>query len=374
MRDGGGSGAGGDVSVDETALASFVDLTDQLAGELGLRLAEAADLDRRVRNASPDAGVPAGALDSVAALVVRWQGSALSVDGIRRGVTGADASCAVAGPTAAGGSPGVWAWGGSGPGARGLGDPMSIEDEDDAGRLVEIFPVAPDLGLGIEILPPSPDLGLGIEILPPSPDLGLGTETLPPSPDLGTGIEIFPLDDDQRVLREYANRKRRAGAKSAMEPPAPIGPVFHPDDPYTPVPVNGRLYPAHQVTFWPTGRTAPGPDGKPQPLYDTKLLGQGASHIDNNTLINTNNKRVWHLDVENPDPGGRPGQFHLQYQIKGQTFRHMYDFNTDQFLPTRDGIAVPGWLNKEVGRDGDFRAALNKARDALNVPDESRGR
>lgn len=366
MRDGdsGGTALDGDgVAIDERALASFVETSERLGGELTLRLAEAQDLDRQVRNASPDGAVPSGVLGELEGLAARWRNAAVTVADIRSGVVAADQGWV---PTAVPGGVGPGGWGAQRP--MGGWSPMTLGDDEPGD--VEILPPSPELGIGIEILPPSPELGIGIEILPPSPELGIGVETLPPSPDLGTGIESFPVDDE-RILREHASRKRRKPPPTGE--PVPTGPVFRPDDPFAPVPVHGKLYPAHQVTFWPTGRTAPGPDGKPQPLYDTKLLGEGAPHVDNNTLIPEDHRRIWHIDVENPDPGGRPGQLHLQYAHRGKQIRHMYDFNTDRFLPSSQGLTLTRKMEREVRADPDFQRALEEARKSLNASTSSPG-
>lgn len=343
MRDEGGGGDGSGTSVDEAALGRFVDTSERLAGELTTRLAEADSLDRRVRNLSTDFAPTTNPLSEVTALAIRWVTAAASVERIRTGTIAAD---------------------------------RFVPDEpfvDGHGTWTLIQPVDPeaaaglDLGRHIQTGDPSLGLDLGrhIQTIDPDGGPGLGTLIQTGDPDLGLGTEAQG-GDDERSLQHLAKKRPRA---PVTPEPVPSGPVTRPTDPYALVPVNGKLYPAHQVTFWPTGQTAPaGPDGKPQPFYTTKLLGEGGPHVDNNTLVNTRAGRSWHLDVENPNPGQRPGQLHLQYQIKGRTIRHMYDFNTGQFLPSKDGDLVPRWMEKEIRHLPEFSGAVDDARTRLNVP------
>jgi hypothetical protein len=65
------------------------------------------------------------------------------------------------------------------------------------------------------------------------------------------------------------------------------------------------------------------------------------------------------IDVENPAPGVRPGQLHLQ-DIGGG--KYLYDFQTNQF----EGL--PPGLARRVADDPQVAAAIAKARDYLNVP------
>ncbi|MEZ5408504.1 MAG: hypothetical protein R2761_10795 [Acidimicrobiales bacterium] len=334
MRDSDGGGGGGDTSIDETALGSFVDTSERLAGELSTRLGELEDLDRRVRNLSTDFAVGWNPLSEATTLAVRWATAAATVERIRTGAIAADRFVPDDAITV-------------------VSQPADPDAGLDLGRLIQ--PVDADEGL---------DLGRQIQLGEPEGSSGVVIQTL--DPDLGLGVEI-QTGDDQLSLQDLAGRNRRKPA--AQTEPVPTGPVARPTDPYALVPVHGRLYPAHQVTFWPTGKTAPaGPDGKPQPLYTTKLLGEGGPHVDNFTYIDTVDGRTWHLDLENPSPGQRPGQLHLQYKIKGRTVRHMYDFNTGRFLASRDGDLVPRWMEKEISRLPQFADAVEEAEGSLNVP------
>ena len=259
MRDNGGGGHGaGDrsaASIDEMALGQFVDTSERLAGELATRVGDAEALDRRVRNLSTDFATGSTALDDAVALAVRWATAAATVERIRTGTIAADRFMPEAVATA-----------------------VTQPAEPDAGL---------DLGHHIQTLAPDADFDLGRHIQLGAPDDGVGILIQtgdPDDPDLGTETQG---SDDELTFDSLAGKKRRA-AKPADTQPVPTGPVTRPTDPYALVAVHGKLYPAHQVTFWPTGTTTPaGPAGKPQPLYETKLLGEGGPHVDNNTVINT---------------------------------------------------------------------------------------
>ena len=340
MRDGGDGSGGSATSIDEATLATFVDTSERLAGELTARLAEAVDLDRRVRNLSAEFAPVSDPLDGVTTLAIRWGTAAAGVDHIRTGTIAADRFVPDDGIAA-------------------VPQPVDPDAHLDLGHQIQTLD--PDAGL---------DLGHQIQLGDPDARLGLGVLIQTGDPDLGLGIEI-QTGDDTLTRQELA--RKRPKVPTASEP-VPTGPVVRPTDPYALVPVHGKLYPAHQVSFWPTGKTAPaGPDGKPQPLYTTKLLGEGADHIDNDTLVDTTGRRIWHLDVENPSPGQRPGQLHLQYKVKGRTVRHMYDFNTGQFLPSRTGDQVPRWMEKEIMNEPQVATALLRAREELGLPDEETG-
>lgn len=341
MRDSGGGGEGSDgsaTSIDEAALAAFIDTSERLAGDLSARLGEVEDLDRRVRNLSAEFAVVWNPLSEATSLAARWATASAAVEQIRTGTIAADRFVPDDGIAL-------------------VTQPAEPDAGLDLGRLLQ--PVDADEGL---------DLGRQIQLGDPEVVGGVLIQTL--DPDLGLGIEI-QTGDDELTRQDLAGKNRRRPA--AQPEPVPTGPVVRPTDPYALVPVHGKLYPAHQVTFWPTGKTAPaGPDGKPQPLYTTKLLGEGADHIDNNTLIDTEGDREWHIDVENPRPGERPAQFHLQYKVKGRTIRHMFDFNTGQFLPSRDGVTVPRSIEKEVRSDPRFAVALRRAATLLKLPEPPR--
>jgi RHS repeat-associated protein len=70
-----------------------------------------------------------------------------------------------------------------------------------------------------------------------------------------------------------------------------------------------------------------------------KMIGEGGTQVTSKTLMEND---TFHIDVENPDPGGRPGQLHLQ-DYAGN--KYQYNFETGKF----EGL--PNSLAKQVARD-----------------------
>ncbi|MFE3544413.1 hypothetical protein ACFXK0_15740, partial [Nocardia sp. NPDC059177] len=66
------------------------------------------------------------------------------------------------------------------------------------------------------------------------------------------------------------------------------------------------------------------------------------------------------IDVENPDPGGRPGQMHLQEQINGvkssDAPKYQYNFDTGKFE------GMPKSLQKELARTDYMKGAAKGLR------------
>lgn len=56
-----------------------------------------------------------------------------------------------------------------------------------------------------------------------------------------------------------------------------------------------------------------------------KMVGEGGTQVTSRTLMQTETFRI---DVENPAPGARPGQLHLQ-DVAGN--KYLYDFDADEF-------------------------------------------
>jgi hypothetical protein len=88
------------------------------------------------------------------------------------------------------------------------------------------------------------------------------------------------------------------------------------------------------------------------------ILGEGGVQVTSRTLLRDTGQG-FRIDVENPAPGVRPGQLHLQ-DIGGG--KYLYDFQTNQF----EGL--PPGLARRVADDPQVAAAIAKARDYLNVP------
>ncbi|MFJ7775342.1 putative T7SS-secreted protein [Streptomyces yangpuensis] len=85
------------------------------------------------------------------------------------------------------------------------------------------------------------------------------------------------------------------------------------------------------------------------------MIGANGTQITSKTLWNHGQYRI---DVENPDPGGRPGQLHFQDQ-GNKTAKYQYDFETGKF----EGL--PRSVEKTVGKMPGFTAAIRKGLSAL---------
>ncbi|MFJ9328102.1 putative T7SS-secreted protein [Streptomyces sp. NPDC101230] len=85
------------------------------------------------------------------------------------------------------------------------------------------------------------------------------------------------------------------------------------------------------------------------------MIGANGTQITSKTLWNHGPYRI---DVENPDPGGRPGQLHFQDQ-SNKGAKYQYDFETGKF----EGL--PRSVEKAVGNNPGFIAGIRKGLAAL---------
>ncbi len=85
------------------------------------------------------------------------------------------------------------------------------------------------------------------------------------------------------------------------------------------------------------------------------MLGEGGTQVTSQTLLQTDE---FHIDVENPAPGVRPGQLHLQ-DYNGN--KYLYDFETGQF----DGL--PRSLQKQIANNPAVARAINQGGRVLGV-------
>ncbi|MEU7327090.1 putative T7SS-secreted protein [Streptomyces parvus] len=85
------------------------------------------------------------------------------------------------------------------------------------------------------------------------------------------------------------------------------------------------------------------------------MIGANGTQITSKTLWNHGPYRI---DVENPDPGGRPGQLHFQDQ-SNKGAKYQYDFETGKF----EGL--PRSVEKSVGNNPGFIAGIRKGLAAL---------
>lgn len=88
------------------------------------------------------------------------------------------------------------------------------------------------------------------------------------------------------------------------------------------------------------------------------MLGEGGTQVPSVTLLKARG-RDFRIDVENPAPGERAGQLHLQPREGG---RYLYDFERNEFMN------LPPYLRRAVARDPGVARAVEKGRRILNVP------
>ena len=85
------------------------------------------------------------------------------------------------------------------------------------------------------------------------------------------------------------------------------------------------------------------------------MIGANGTQITSKTLWNHGPYRI---DVENPNPGERPGQLHFQDQ-SNKGAKYQYNFETGNF----DGL--PRSIEKAVGNNPGFIAGIRKGLAAL---------
>lgn len=93
----------------------------------------------------------------------------------------------------------------------------------------------------------------------------------------------------------------------------------------------------------------------------TQMLGANGVQTPSKTLWNRGPLRV---DVENPNPGQRPGQVHLQ-DLRDRRTKHLYDPETDQFVDMKTRQPSPKAVQKML-TDPEVRRAVDKAMRFLN--------
>jgi len=94
---------------------------------------------------------------------------------------------------------------------------------------------------------------------------------------------------------------------------------------------------------------APVNTGGPQGAAKSEMLGAGGTQTASKTLWKGNGKE--RIDVENPNPGQRPGQVHYQ---DNKNNKYIYDPETNSFP------GAPRSVN-EMLNDARFKAAIEKA-------------
>ena len=89
---------------------------------------------------------------------------------------------------------------------------------------------------------------------------------------------------------------------------------------------------------------------------EAAMIGSAGTQTTSTTLLEE--ESGWHIDVENPAPGQRPGQIHCQ-DPNGN--KYQYDFQSNSFR------GAPGAVNKRLASDRGWQAAISKGRRYLGL-------
>lgn len=120
--------------------------------------------------------------------------------------------------------------------------------------------------------------------------------------------------------------------------------------------------PRHGIhTYYVIPQSADGRSGSAVLVHNANkpcptMLGANGTKTTSTTL--TKPGHPYRIDVENPNPGVRPGQLHLQDSNGG---KYLYNFETNTF----DGI--PSGLGKKVAADPEAKKAIKKGRAYLGL-------
>ncbi|HEX4727915.1 MAG TPA: hypothetical protein VH298_08960, partial [Jatrophihabitans sp.] len=99
-------------------------------------------------------------------------------------------------------------------------------------------------------------------------------------------------------------------------------------------------------------------------VHNCPMLGEGGAQTESTTILRDTG-RGYRIDVENPDPGGRPGQMHLQTRSND---KYIYDFGSGDWVPTPGSAAMSNRLAARVAADPKVATAIAKGARFLNVP------
>ncbi len=97
-------------------------------------------------------------------------------------------------------------------------------------------------------------------------------------------------------------------------------------------------------------------------VHNCPMLGEGGAQTVSKTLLRDTGQG-YRIDVENPAPGVRPGQLHLQ---TGND-KYLYDFTTDEWVPTPGSGPMSNSLARSIAQNSNVAAAIVKGRAYLNV-------
>lgn len=116
---------------------------------------------------------------------------------------------------------------------------------------------------------------------------------------------------------------------------------FNPKDPYSPESVDARI----------RGNADLYPDAiRSAPVQSTGMIGENGTQITSQTAWLEGSYRI---DIENPNPGMRPGQMHFQDQ-SNIGVKYQWDFENGGF------IGMPTRLANQLSNNRGFQAGITK--------------
>jgi hypothetical protein len=98
-------------------------------------------------------------------------------------------------------------------------------------------------------------------------------------------------------------------------------------------------------------------------VHNCEMLGAGGTQTTSTTLLPDTGQGYW-IDVENPAPGVRPGQLHLQ---SGGN-KYLYDYGSGTWVPTSGSAEMSNRLAASVASNPGVAKAISRGATYLNVP------
>lgn len=98
-------------------------------------------------------------------------------------------------------------------------------------------------------------------------------------------------------------------------------------------------------------------------VHNCPMLGEGGTQVTSKTLLRDTGQG-YRIDVENPAPGVRAGQLHLQ--AGGN--KYIYNYGTGDWVPTPGSAAMSNRLAASVAGNPDVTTAIARGAGILNVP------
>jgi hypothetical protein len=98
-----------------------------------------------------------------------------------------------------------------------------------------------------------------------------------------------------------------------------------------------------------------------------KMVGEGGVRTTSTTVM-PDEGIGFRLDVENPNPGVRAGQLHLQPSGPNETRKWIYNFNNNTWVPVAKTPEMPARIAEQAANDPAVARAIARAKQYLGVP------